>query len=92
MARPEIRRCEVETDGRSEQHIGVLNAFAGAILHGTPLVADGREGIHGLTLSNAMHLSSWLGKEIPLPLDEDVFYHELKRGSAPPAARPTPLL
>ena len=34
----------METDGENPQHVGVLNAFAGAILHGTPLVADGKEG------------------------------------------------
>ncbi len=40
----------------------MLNAFAGAILRGEPLIAGGEEGIHGLTLSNAMHLSSWQEK------------------------------
>ena len=69
----------VETDGSNEQHNGVLKAFAGRILHGTPLVADGREGIHGLTLSNAMHLSSWLDKTVSLPLDEDLFFAELNK-------------
>ena len=63
----------VETDGLNEQHSGVLNAFAAAILRNEPLVADGREGIKGLTLSNAMHLSAWLGKEIDLPFDEQLF-------------------
>ena len=70
---------EVETDGKSEQHIGVLNAFAGRILHGTPLIADGREGINGLTLSNAMHLSSWLNKPVEIPFDEDLYYDELMK-------------
>ncbi len=70
---------QVETDGKNEQHVGVLNAWAGAILHGTPLVAHGSEGINGLTLSNAMHLSAFLGKKIQLPLDEDLFYEELMK-------------
>ena len=51
----------------------MLNAFADRILHGSPLVADGREGIRGLTLSNAMHLSSWLGRPVDLPFDEQLF-------------------
>jgi len=76
---PKAEFMEVETDGLSEQHVGVLNAFAGAILKGTPLVANGEEGINGLTLSNAMHLSAWLNKEIELPLDEDLFYQELMK-------------
>ncbi len=70
---------EVETDGKNEQHNGVINAWGGAILRGEPLIADGREGINGLMLSNAMHLSAFLGKEVDLPIDEDLFYEELKK-------------
>ena len=69
----------VETDGENPQHVGVLRAWAGAILRGTPMVANGAEGINGLTLSNAMHLSAWLGKKITLPFDEDLFYDELMK-------------
>lgn len=69
----------VELDGENPQHIGVLNAWSGAILRGDKLVAHGSEGINGLTLSNAMHLSSWLNKEITLPLDEELFYSELMK-------------
>ena len=60
-------------DGENPQHVGVLNAFAAHILHGTPLVADGAEGIRALMLSNAMHLSSWTGKPVHLPIDEGEF-------------------
>ncbi len=69
----------VETDGKNEQHTGVVNAWGGAILRGEPLVADGREGINGLMLSNAMHLSAFLGKEVKLPIDEELFHEELKK-------------
>ncbi len=75
----EVSRVEPETDGENPQHIGVLNAWAGAILHGTPLVARGQEGINGLMLSNAMHLSHFLGKEVELPIDEDLYYEELMK-------------
>lgn len=79
FGQPKSTKIEVETDGQSPQHVGVLNAFAAAILRGDPLVAGGEEGINGLTLSNAMHLSAWLGKEISLPFDEDLFYNELMK-------------
>ncbi len=79
FAHPEFIEKEFETDGKNEQHIGVMNAFAGAILRGEDLVADGSEGINGLTLSNAMHLSSWLGKTIELPFDEELYYEELMK-------------
>ena len=70
---------EVETDGENPQHIGVLNAWADAILHGGKLVAEGKEGINGLTLSNAMHLSAFLGKEVEIPFDEELYYNELMK-------------
>ena len=76
---PGFTKTVVETDGESEQHIGVLNSFAGAILRGEPLIADGADGINGLMLSNAMHLSAWTGGPVTLPLDEDLFYNELMK-------------
>ena len=71
--KPDCETFTVETDGQNLQHPAVLNAFAAHILRGEPLVADGREGIRGLTLSNAMHLSSWLGRPVEIPFDERLF-------------------
>jgi hypothetical protein len=73
----ETHLAEVETDGLNPQHPGVINAWGGAILRGEPLVADGREGIRGLTLSNAMHLSSWQDKAVEIPFDDEVHYELL---------------
>ncbi len=73
------KEIEVDTRGQNEQHIGVVNAWGGAILRGESLVAGGAEGILGLTLSNAMHLSSWLGKPVEIPFDEELFYTELMK-------------
>lgn len=70
---PGIEKTVVETDGLNEQHVGVLKAFVGSILRGEPLVARGEEGLNGLTLSNAMHLSSWLDQMVSIPFDEDQF-------------------
>jgi len=80
--KPEVTRIEVETDGMNEQHIGVLKAFADHILTGAPLVAEGIEGIRGLTLSNAMHLSSWLDRTVEIPFDEELFLTELNKKRA----------
>ena len=77
FTKPPMEVINVETDGRNVQHPEVLNAFAAHILRGERLVADGREGIRGLMLSNAMHLSSWLGQEVTLPFDEKKFYDML---------------
>jgi len=69
----------IETDGQNPQHCGVMNAFAAAILRGEPLVASGLEGINGLTLSNAMHLSHWTNSMVELPFDDDLYYNELMK-------------
>ncbi|WP_171632199.1 Gfo/Idh/MocA family protein [Paenibacillus plantarum] len=61
------------------QHIAVLENFAANVLDGTPLIAPGSDGIYGVRLANAIHLSSWLGKEIELPFDEDLFLQELNK-------------
>jgi len=71
--KPECEKIEIETDGMNEQHTGIMKAFAGKILRGTDLVAGGEEGINGLMLSNAMHMSDWLGRPVTLPIDEDEF-------------------
>lgn len=73
------RTVEDLTFGRSTSHMGVIRAWGGAILRDEPMIADGSEGINGLTLCNAMYLSSWLGKKIELPIDEDVYYEELMK-------------
>ncbi len=82
FGRPEVTETIVETDGENPQHKGVLIQFTNKILGRGELVASGIEGINGLTLSNAMHLSSWLDKTIELPLDEDLFLEELNKRRA----------
>ena len=79
FGKPKSTTFQVETDGLNPQHEGVLNAFAGAILRGEPLVADGREGINGLMISNAIHLSAWTDSEVTFPFDEQLFYDELMK-------------
>jgi predicted dehydrogenase len=54
-------------------HRFLLDNFAEAILHGVPLTAPAEEGLNSLTLSNAMMLSSFLGKPVDLPFDEDYY-------------------
>ena len=61
------------------QHSGVLQNFAANILDGTPLLAPGSDGINGVRLANAIHLSSWTGTEVSLDFDEDEFLAELNK-------------
>ena len=82
FAMPKGESFDPELDGKNPDHQGVMQAFVNRILFGTPLVAEGTEGIRGLTLSNAIHLSSWLGREVTIPLDEDLFLAELNKKRA----------
>ena len=49
-----------------------------SICDGSPLLAPGIEGINGLALSNAMHLSAWTDNWVELPIDEDLYYEKLQ--------------
>ena len=54
-------------------HKQVLTNFADAILNGTPLVANGEEGLHSVELANAMLYSSMNNVDTPIPLDGDAY-------------------
>jgi hypothetical protein len=62
------------------QHRGITQNFTDHLLKGTPLLAEGYEGINGLAISNAIMLSSWKGCEVDLddPAIDDEFYEILK--------------
>ena len=79
FSQPEVTRIDIKIDEENLEHNGIIQSFTNSILSGTKLVAEGKEGINGLTLSNAMHLSSWLSKPVELPLDEDLFLDELNK-------------
>ncbi|WP_436861622.1 Gfo/Idh/MocA family protein [Staphylococcus caeli] len=61
-----------------QQHISVLENFTANIIDGTPLIAPGSDGIHGVNFVNAMYLSSWLGKDVSLPVDPTEFKNALQ--------------
>lgn len=69
---------EPDEDG----HPILLNNFADAILDGTPLIADGREGLNSLSISNAAYLSSWADEWADIPVDEAAFERHLKEQCA----------
>lgn len=62
------------------QHFRIIRNFSEKLLNLTDrLIAPGSDGIVGLTFSNAIHLSGWLGKEVLLPFDENLFFQELQK-------------
>ena len=79
QGQPKSYVAEITLDGKNEQHAGVLNNFANAILGVEPLFIDGREGINEVELMDSMLLSTWLGKTVTLPIDDDLYLSELKK-------------
>lgn len=76
--KPECEITEVETDGLNEQHAGIIKNFTNTLLGREQLFVDGKEGINGVELMNAIELSGWHGGErITLPVDEDEYLREL---------------
>ena len=63
--------------GRLRPRIG--RPEAANILDRTPLIAPGSDGINGVRLANAIHLSSWTGKEVPLDFDENEYLAQLNQ-------------
>lgn len=75
---PECWKCEVPIKGATSGHPGITRNFVDAILKGTKLLAPGIEGINGLQISNAMHLSAWTDSWVDIPVNEDLFYELLQ--------------
>lgn len=80
FGRPECWECNIPCDfSGGEQHVGILKNVSDAILEGAELIAPGEEGIKGLTISNAIHMSAWTGKTIATKdFPEDEFYELLQ--------------
>ena len=73
----------METDGKNPQHAGIINNFANALLGKEDFFVDGREGLNGVELMNAIELSGWQGgHEVTLPVDEELYLAELNKRRA----------
>jgi predicted dehydrogenase len=54
-------------------HRFVIENFANAIVNREELIAPAVEGIHSLTLGNAIMLSSFLGRSVEMPFDDEAY-------------------
>lgn len=66
-----FEEVEILPDAPESAHLGILQNFTNAILHGEKLIAPGYDGVRELSISNAAYLSSWNDHEaVNLPLSE----------------------
>ena len=77
---PEVWECDIPTGDKGGEHSEVTAAWIKAILADDPslLIADGREGVKSLGLSNAMLLSAWTDGWVDLPIDAEQYHKMLQ--------------
>lgn len=78
FAQPECWKIEIPVYGENKGHEGITANWVSAIMNGTPLLSPGSEGIRGLQISNAMHLSAWLNDSVEIPVDEELYLAKLQ--------------
>ncbi|MFW6007149.1 MAG: Gfo/Idh/MocA family protein [Halanaerobiales bacterium] len=76
---PETWKCEVPVRGETTGHIGIIKDWVDSIKNDTEMLSPGVEGVKGLEISNAMHLSAWLDDWVEIPVAEDLYYEKLKK-------------
>ena len=79
FTKPKNEKLEFTFDDAGPQHVGILQNFTDHLINGTPLLASGFEGINGLSISNAIMLSSWKNDWVECRNDGEEFLAELNK-------------
>ena len=79
FASPNTWNVEIPVSGHGGQHNEILENFTSAVLDKTPLIAPAAEGIRSVELANAMILSSFTDKTIPMPMSSAAYARFLKK-------------
>ena len=79
FVKPDHEVIEFTYEDAGPQHKGVTQAFVNHLIKGTPMIAEGPEGINGLSISNAMMLSSWKNDFVECKNDGEEFWAELQK-------------
>ena len=72
-----VRQLPLEADDVPYQQ--VLAAFARHLLDGSPLIADGWDGLRQVQLANAAYVSGWEERRVMLPVDNGRYLDGLSR-------------
>ncbi len=77
--KPEVETIVYNFDDEGPKHKGITQNFTDHILTGAPMIASGYEGINGLSIANAMMLSSWKNDFVDCMNDGEEFWAELQK-------------
>ncbi len=89
--KPECKAAvEVQIDSYNPQHVGICQNVTNTILGKEELYAPASDGLAGVELANAMLLSTWLDRDISLPIDDELFWSELQKRIAVSVPREAP--
>ena len=72
----QLREIKLEAAGNLYQE--VLRNFGAHLLEGTPLHADGRDGLREVQLANAVYVSGWEEKRVQVPVEDHRYLTGLK--------------
>lgn len=72
-----IREISVKPQGETGYR-RLFQNFTDHIRKGVPLLTDGNDGLRTLTLANGAYLSSWLGRKVDFPIDDDEYARRLE--------------
>ena len=64
-------------DGQINPYTAVFENFANHLLEGTPLCADGYDGLRQVQLANAVYVSGWEEKRVQIPVGDDRYRNGL---------------
>lgn len=65
-----------------KQYIKMFQNFSDHIRRGTPLIADGQDGLNSMILANGAYLSAWTGEKVVLPMDDERYARMLGEKAA----------
>jgi predicted dehydrogenase len=79
----EVWDCEIPFNkGPADEHKAITQNFTSAVLHGTPLLGPGIEGVRGLEIGNAILLAGVTRQPVNLPIDGEAYDGFLKELTA----------
>ena len=70
---------EIPVSAPGIPYVDVLRNFGAHLISGAPLIASGKDGLREVQLANAVYVSGWEEKRVPVPVEEARYLTGLKQ-------------